>query len=56
MLIGEGTSEPDGSRAFRSGVTLEDLGVEVNVVAGGSAVILESASGVIGEDLERAGA
>jgi putative ABC transport system permease protein len=55
VLIGEGTSESDGSRGFRSGVTLEDLGVEVNVVAGGTAVILESASGVIGEELERAG-
>ena len=55
VLIGESTSEADGSRAFRSGVTLEDLGVEVSVVAGGTAVIVESASGVIGEALERAG-
>ena len=55
VLIGESTPEADGSRAFRSGVTLEDLGVEVSVVAGGTAVIVESASGVIGEALERAG-
>jgi putative ABC transport system permease protein len=55
VLIGESTPEADGSRAFRSGVTLEDLGVDVSVVAGGTAIILESASGVIGEALERAG-
>ena len=55
VLIGESTPEADGSRAFRSGVTLEDLGVEVSVVAAGTAVIVESASGVIGEALERAG-
>jgi putative ABC transport system permease protein len=55
VLIGESTSEADGSRALRSGVTLEDLGVDVNVVAGGTAVILESAGGVIGEALETAG-
>jgi len=54
VLIGENTPEADGSRAFRSGLTLEDLGIDVSVVAGGTAVILESASGVIGEALERA--
>ena len=54
-LIGDSTLEADGSRALRAGLTLEDLGIEVSVVAGGTAVILESASGVIGEALERAG-
>ena len=50
VLILDGT--PDSALALPA--TLEDLGVEVSVVADGAAVIVESASGVISETLEKA--
>ena len=54
VLVGAEVAGSEAESAFRSAVTLDDLGVKVNVVAAGSAVIIESASGVIGEALERA--
>ncbi|MGH9372596.1 MAG: ABC transporter permease, partial [Vicinamibacterales bacterium] len=53
ILLAEGGA-PNVQRAFRSAVTLEDLGVKVDVVAEGSALIVESASGVISGPLEQA--
>jgi len=40
-------------RAFRSSVTLEDLGVKVNVSGDGSALMVQSASGITSESLEQ---
>ena len=54
VLIGDSITDADASRAFRSAATLQDLGVDVTVVAAGAAVMVESASGVLGEALERA--
>jgi putative ABC transport system permease protein len=54
VLVADGVADAIADRAFRDAVTLDDLGVKVNVVADGAAVIVESASGVIGEALESA--
>jgi putative ABC transport system permease protein len=44
----------DAKRALREAVTLDDLSVKVSVVADGTAVIVESAGGVINDALEQA--
>jgi ABC-type lipoprotein release transport system permease subunit len=44
----------DAKRALQEAVTLDDLSVKVSVVADGTAVIVESAGGVINEALEQA--
>ena len=54
VLVAGEIPEADAARTLRSSLTLDDLGVSVSVVAGGTAVIVESASGVIGEALEKA--
>ena len=54
VLVGDAAAGSEAERAFRSAVTLEDLGVKVTVVSEGAAVIIESASGVVGEALETA--
>jgi putative ABC transport system permease protein len=54
VLIAVGVSDADARRAVRTAVTLDDLGVSVSVVAEGTAVIVESAGGVMSETLEQA--
>ena len=54
ILVADGVADADATRAFRAAVTLEDLGVNVAVVAEGAAVIVEGAGGAINETLERA--
>ncbi|MGH9373849.1 MAG: ABC transporter permease, partial [Vicinamibacterales bacterium] len=54
ILLAEGAPGESVQRAFQSAVRLEDLGVKVETAAGGSALIVESASGVIGDQLEQA--
>jgi ABC-type lipoprotein release transport system permease subunit len=44
----------DARGALREAVTLDDLSIKVSVVAGGTAVIVESAGGVINDALEKA--
>ena len=39
--------------AYRAGVTLQDLGLKADAAADGSAVVVETASGIISEPLER---
>jgi ABC-type antimicrobial peptide transport system permease subunit len=52
ILLAEGPGADGLQRAFRSTVRLEDLGVKVETAANGSAVMVETASGVISEPLE----
>jgi ABC-type lipoprotein release transport system permease subunit len=51
-------AEPPGAarleEGFRSAVTLEDLGVTVKVAGDGAALMVQSASGIVSEPLERA--
>ena len=54
VLVAGEIPEADAARTLRSSLTLDDLGVSVSVVAGGTAVIVESAGGVIGDALEKA--
>src|SRR5688500_8212682 len=54
VLVAGEIPEADAARTLRSSLTLDDLGVNVSVVAGGTAVIVESASGVVGEALGEA--
>ena len=54
VLVADGVADAEATRAFRAAVTLEDLGVTVDIVAGGTAVIVEGAGGVVSESLERA--
>src|SRR5687767_8175713 len=51
VLIGDAAADADVTRIFRSSLSLEDLGVQVTVVAEGAAVIVESASGVMNDAL-----
>jgi putative ABC transport system permease protein len=54
VLVADGPDDGAVERAFRTAVTLEDLGVKVDVSADRAMLIVESAGGVIGEALERA--
>jgi ABC-type lipoprotein release transport system permease subunit len=54
VLVGGTVSGSDSKRALRDAVRLEDLSVKVSVVAGGAAVVAESAGGVVNEALEQA--
>ena len=54
VLIAGLTGDAAAGRAFRSAATLADLGVTVSVVGDGTAVTVQSASGVMGDALERA--
>ena len=53
ILVSEGAGV-DAKGALREAVTLDDLSVKVSVVADGTAVIVESAGGVINDALEQA--
>src|SRR6185503_7612546 len=54
LLIGDDNEAGAVQRAFRSAVTLDDLGIKIDVAADNSAAIVESASGVLSEPLENA--
>jgi putative ABC transport system permease protein len=52
IVIGDAATEAI-ERAFRSAVTLDDLGIKVDTAPGGGMVLVETSSGVIGESLEQ---
>ncbi len=54
ILVGESESTSAAKSALRDAVTLDDLSVKVSAVTGGTAVIVESAGGVVNEALEQA--
>jgi ABC-type antimicrobial peptide transport system permease subunit len=54
LLIGDDNETGTVQRAFRSAVTLDDLGIGIDVATDKSAAIVESASGVVSEPLEKA--
>ena len=54
ILVGAADSGGSGRSALRDAVTLDDLSVTVSAVAGGQAVIVESAGGIANEALEQA--
>jgi putative ABC transport system permease protein len=54
ILVAATESRSDAKSALRGAVTLDDLGIKVSVVAGGTAVIVESAGGVVNDTLEQA--
>jgi ABC-type antimicrobial peptide transport system permease subunit len=54
ILVGAAESGPGAPPALRDAVTLDDLSVTVSAVAGGQAVIVESAGGIANEALEQA--
>ena len=55
ILVGRsGVRPPAAKSALRDAVTLDDLSVKVSAVAGGEAVIVESAGGVANDALEQA--
>jgi putative ABC transport system permease protein len=54
ILVGAAESGPAAQPALRDAVTLDDLSVTVSAVAGGQAVIVESAGGIANEALEQA--
>jgi putative ABC transport system permease protein len=54
LLIGDDNEAGVVQRAFQSAVTLDDLGIRIEVAADKSSAIVESASGVVSEPLETA--
>ena len=54
ILVGASESTSAAKSALRDAVTLDDLSVKVSAVTGGTAVIVESAGGVVNEALEQA--
>jgi putative ABC transport system permease protein len=54
ILLHEDVDDLRAEEAFRSAVTLDDVGARVSASGDGSAVIVESASGIVSEPLERA--
>ena len=54
ILVGAAESGAAAQPAWRDAVTLDDLSVTVSAVAGGQAVIVESAGGIANEALEQA--
>ena len=54
ILVGASESAPAAKSVLRDAVTLDDLSVKVSAVSGGTAVIVESAGGVVNEALEQA--
>ena len=54
ILVGASESMSAAKSALRDAVTLDDLSVKVSAVTGGTAVIVESAGGVVNEALEQA--
>jgi hypothetical protein len=54
ILVGAAESGPVAQPILRDAVTLDDLSVTVSAVAGGQAVIVESAGGIANEALEQA--
>jgi putative ABC transport system permease protein len=54
ILLADDADESTADEAFRAAVTLEDVGARVSVSEDRSAVIVESASGVVSEPLEQA--
>jgi ABC-type lipoprotein release transport system permease subunit len=48
-----GSDDESVERAYRAAVALEDLGLKVEAAGDGSTVLVETASGILGESLER---